>query len=61
MEVDGLDGPGGGGLPAAHDHVNNTTAGLHGLEDSPLLRVRYVHVVDLDQLVIHPGNQKDCP
>lgn len=55
VDVDGSDEPPSQGLAPAHHHVDEPAAAQHRLHHLLPVLVAQVHVVDLQQPVVHPG------
>lgn len=55
VDVDGSDESPPEGLAPAHHHVDEAAAAQHCLHHLLPVLVRQVHVVDLQQPVVHPG------
>lgn len=60
VKMHGLDGACGGGLPPADHHVDHTTSTLGRLERHSLRHVRYIHIINFNQLVVHPEQNGVC-
>lgn len=58
IDVDGGDQPSAQGLPPPHHHIDDPAAVEHGFDDLLPVFVGQVHVVDLEQPVVHPTEDK---